>query len=153
MRTALPLLLALSGCYGNTWEIAITGHVFDEDVGGLVAAPGERVTLCWSIATHVEPTERRAEALIGCETMVTSASGSFDTALYGVGGAYIEDLYVELWRGEERALGSVAARHSFMVTCPSTYTYADDDGAFIYYEDECADDLYEAISYEFIFPR
>ena len=155
MRSILSLgaMLALSGCYSNTWEIAITGHVFDEVGGGLLAAPDTPVTLCWSIDTHVEPTERRQEALCGCETLVTNAGGSFETALYGIGGAYIEDLTVELWRGDEQAMGSVVSRHVFDVTCPSTYAYTSDDLAVVYYEDECSDDLFEALSYQFIFPR
>ena len=151
--TRLGALLMLTGCYSNTWEIAITGHVYDVIDEGLLAAGTDDVDLCWSIDTHVEPTDRRKEALCGCETLLTTPSGSFETVLYGIGGAYVEDLTVELWRDGEVARGSVISQHTFNVSCPSTYAYTDDSMTVYYTEDECADDLLEAISYQFIFPE
>ena len=152
LRLALPAVL-LSGCYGNVWEIAINGHVFDETAdGALVPAAGEQVELCWDITTHVEPTERRSEALQGCEPLATSAGGSIDTVIYGIGGAYIEDMDVFLYRQDMRIRGSIVSRHVYGVSCPSSYVYAGEEVYLAAYEDDCADDLYETIGYHFIFP-
>ena len=156
LRSVMVALLAtslLSGCYSNTWEIAITGHVF-EDAGDGVLIPmdGERVSMCWDIATHVEVTERRSEALTGCQTAALSSEGVFDTALYGIGGAFVESMAVDLTLGEHTVPGDLISRYVFEINCESTYTYADEDSYVMVTEDPCHNDLYESVSYNFIFP-
>lgn len=153
LMIALTAASLLSGCYSNTWEIAITGHVF-EDAGGGVLLPmgGERVSMCWNIATHVDVTDRRAEALTGCQTAALSSEGVFDTALYGIGGAFVESMAVDLAIGEQIVPGDLISRYVFEVNCESTYTYADEDSYVVVTEDPCQNDLYEAVSYNFIFP-
>ncbi|MFT4975881.1 MAG: hypothetical protein ACI8S6_001774 [Myxococcota bacterium] len=146
-------LLLCTGCYGNIWEIAITGHVFDEtETGRLQPAVGDQVDLCWDINTHVEVTDRRAPALSGCERLAVSAGGVIDTELYGIGGAYIESMSIYLYRGEEVILGSLVDEHIYSVSCGSSYVYADDDVFVAGYDDPCRDDLYASLDFHFIFP-
>ena len=152
-HTALWMTVALIGCNSNIWEIAVTGHVFEEAADGtLAAATSDQVELCWDITTQVEvATAQRAEALTGCEAHATSRDGVINTVLYGMGGRFVEDLYIDLSRGDETVVGSIVSRHVFDVSCESTYTYEDADGYEYISSDPCQQDLYESIGYHFVF--